>query len=145
MLAGAVLADLSLERRIDTDLESLVVVNSTPTGDGPRAATELLDPALQQIVADSTTRSAQYWVEKTSVRSDDVLDQVFERLVANRILNQELGGFWSLHRNVARTGSYRTADGTVRAAVKGRIYRTIVENLIPHPRDSHHHRPGARM
>ena len=99
VLAGAVLADLSLERRIDTDLESLVVVDSTPTGD------ELLDPVLQQIVADSTTRGAQYWVEKTSVRSDDVLDQVFERLVANKILNQELGGFWSLHRNVARTGS----------------------------------------
>ena len=129
VLAGAVLADLSLERRIDTDLESLVVVDSTPTGD------ELLDPVLQQIVADSTTRGAQYWVEKTSVRSDDILDQVFERLVANKILNQELGGFWSLHRNVARTGSYRTADGTVRAEVKGRIYRTIVENLIPHPRD----------
>lgn len=58
VLAGAVLADLSLERRIDTDLESLVVVDSTPTGD------ELLDPVLQQIVADSTTRGAQYWVEK---------------------------------------------------------------------------------
>ena len=39
-LAGAVLMDLAMEDRIDTDLESLVLIDSTPVGDS------LLDPTL---------------------------------------------------------------------------------------------------
>ena len=39
-LAGGVLMDLALENRIDSDLETLILVDTTPTGD------ELLDPAL---------------------------------------------------------------------------------------------------
>ena len=46
VLAGAVLADLALEGRIDTDLESLTLLDATETGD------ELLDPRS------STTTSA---------------------------------------------------------------------------------------
>lgn len=129
VLAGAVLADLALERRIDTDLDSLTLVEATPTGD------HLLDPVLAEIAADSTPRNAQYWIEKTAVRSDEILDQVLDRLVANKILNHELGGFWSLHRTVARTGSYPMADGTVRREVSSRIYSTITEDVVPHPRD----------
>ena len=129
VLAGAVLADLALERRIDTDPESLSLIDPTPTGD------ELLDPVLAEIAADSTTRNAQYWIERTSVRSDDVLDEVLERLAANKILRHELGGFWSLTGSIARSGSYPAAAGTVRTEVRGRIYRTIVANLVPHPRD----------
>ena len=52
VLAGAVLADLALEDRIDTDLESLTLLDTTETGD------DLLDPVLVQIVADATTRNA---------------------------------------------------------------------------------------
>ena len=129
VLAGAVLADLAFERRIDTDLESLSLIDPTPTGDA------LLDPVLAEIAADATTHNAQYWIEKTAVRSDDVLDEVLERLVANKILRHDLGGFWSLTRHVASSGSYPAADGTARAEVKGRIHRTIVEDLLPHPRD----------
>ena len=42
-LAGSVLMDLALDNRIDTDLETLTLVDATPTGD------ELLDPALEEI------------------------------------------------------------------------------------------------
>ena len=58
VLAGAVLADLALESRIDTDLESLTLIDATPTGD------ELLDPVLAEIADESETRNAQFWVEK---------------------------------------------------------------------------------
>ena len=57
------------------------------------------------------------------------------RLLANKILHQEIGGFWSVARQVTRSGTYREADGTVRQEVKSRIRRTIVENEIPDPRD----------
>ena len=44
-LAGGVLMDLALENRIDTDLEKLILVDSTPVGDS------LLDPTLADIAA----------------------------------------------------------------------------------------------
>ena len=42
-LAGAVLMDLALEDRIDTDLERLMLVDSTPLGD------DILDPTLAEV------------------------------------------------------------------------------------------------
>ena len=48
-LAGGVLMDLlmdlALENRIDTDLEGLILIDDTPTGDA------LLDPTLADIAA----------------------------------------------------------------------------------------------
>ena len=64
-----------------------------------------------------------------------MLDRVLNRLVANEILEQEIGGFWSVARQVSRSGTYRAADGTVRQEVRSRIRQTIVENEIPDPRD----------
>ena len=50
-LAGAVLMDLALEDRIDTDLDSLILVDKAPTGD------PLLDPTLERIAAGVRGRS----------------------------------------------------------------------------------------
>lgn len=130
VLAGAVLADLALEQRIDTDLTSLTLVDASPTGD------ELLDPVLADIAAEAEARNARFWVERTAPRSDTVLHLALARLVANKILRHEIGGFWSVAGHVSRTGTYRAADGTVRREVKSRIRRTIVENEIPDPRDA---------
>lgn len=129
VLAGAVLADLSLEGRIDTDLESLVLADATATGD------ELLDPVLAEIAAEPKAQNAQYWVEKTVLRSDAVLEQVLDRLVDQKILNHHLGGFWTLARNVAASGQYPAGKDEVRAEVKTRIFNTIFEDAIPDPRD----------
>ena len=43
ILAGAVLMDLAMEYRIDTDPERLVLLDDTPVGDS------LLDPTLARI------------------------------------------------------------------------------------------------
>ena len=88
------LADLALERRIDTDLEKLILVDASSTGD------DLLDPVLAEIAQDGTFQNAQYWVEKTAARSEEILEQVLERLVAKDILTHHLGEFWSLSRAV---------------------------------------------
>ncbi|MCY3690704.1 MAG: GPP34 family phosphoprotein, partial [Chloroflexi bacterium] len=50
---GAVLAELSLLSRIDTDLEFLFVVDATPTGDPIR------DHVLQEIADETEGRNAQ--------------------------------------------------------------------------------------
>ena len=54
-LAGAVLMDLALENRIDTDPENLILIDATPVGDS------LLDPTLAEIAA-GDQRDARYWV-----------------------------------------------------------------------------------
>ena len=51
-LAGAVLMDLALEGRIDTDPDRLFVIDPTPLGD------ELLDPTLAHIVQSARDRIA---------------------------------------------------------------------------------------
>lgn len=53
VMAGAVIADLALEGRIDTDLDALHVINDAPTGDA------LLDPTLREISEAQDVSSAQ--------------------------------------------------------------------------------------
>ena len=56
-LAGTVLMDLALEDRIDTDLERLVLIDSTPLND------DLLDPALAVIAAETGGHDTAHWIE----------------------------------------------------------------------------------
>ena len=61
-LAGAVLMDLAMENRIDTDPEQLFVIDSSPVGD------DLLDPTLAEIAQASEARDSRYWVRHTADR-----------------------------------------------------------------------------
>lgn len=128
-LAGAVLMDLALEDRIDSDLESLTLIDASPTGD------ELLDPVLEEIAAESQLHSPQFWVERIAARAEQISDTAFDRLVSQGILDFESGGFWSLSRNVSRTGRYPLVDGTPGEEIKGRITRVLLTAEIPDPRD----------
>ena len=58
-IGGAILMDLAMENRIDTDLEDLMLLDATPTGDS------LLDPTLAMIAA-GEKRNALYWVEQAA-------------------------------------------------------------------------------
>ncbi len=129
VFAGAVLADLALENRIDTDLESLILLDASPTGD------DLLDPVLEEIASTSESRNAQYWVGKVAPRSEGIMESVLDRLVEQDILEYDQGGFWSLSRSVSRTRKYPSKEGAVRAEVRSRILRTLFEEDIPDPRD----------
>ena len=130
-LAGSILADLSLEFRIDTDRDSLKLLDSTPTGD------ELLDPVLAEIAAaPPPAQNAQYWIEKTASRSEPVIDTVLNRLVQKNILDHDSGGFWSLNRKVSRTGIYPTTGGVTRQETKSRIFAVILDDELPDPRDA---------
>ena len=56
-LAGAVLMDLALEGRIDTDPERLFVIDPTPLKD------DLLDPTLIRIVQSPKRRDTRQWID----------------------------------------------------------------------------------
>ena len=129
-IAGSVLADLSLEYRIDTDLDSLKLIDSTETGD------ELLDPVLAEIAAaPPPSQNARYWIEKTAGRAESVIESALNRLVKNNILDHDSGGFRSLTRKVSRSGVYPPTGGVTRQETKSRIFSAVLDAEIPDPRD----------
>ena len=125
-LAGAVLMDLALRNRIDTDLRKLVVVDRTPTGD------DLLDPILATIVREREVHDARFWVQRVAdEQSGWIQEQALARLVNHRILESEGGRMlW-----VLRARRYPTVDGKAEQEVKLRIMQVLFSDDIPSPRD----------
>ena len=128
VVAGAVLMELALEERVDTDLERLVLVDSTPLED------ELLDPTLADIAAGPNDRHADFWLARTARRSSEIRDRALARLVERGILEAEAGGHF-LSRVVAHSRRYPTRDGSTVEEVRLRIMRTLFSDEIPDPRD----------
>lgn len=123
-LAGAVLMDLAMENRIDTDLENLILVDSTPLGDS------LLDPTLADIAADET-RDPRYWVEQVAQRAPELREEALKRLVDGGILERQDDRFlW-----VFRSRRYPMVDGKAEREVKLRIMGILFSEEIPDPRD----------
>ena len=124
-LAGAVLMDLALDDRIDTDLDSLILVDGKPTGD------PLLDPTLERIVASGDVQGARYWVENTASYADEIREAALARLVENGVLSREEDRFlW-----VFRSRRYPVIDGRAEQEVKLRIMGVLLSDEIPDPRD----------
>ncbi len=123
-LAGGVLMDLAMENRIDTDLEHLILVDATPTGDS------LLDPTLAEVAA-GEKHDARYWVEQTAERSDVIQEEALTRLIALGILERQEDRFlW-----VFRSRRYPMIDGQAEREVKLRIMSVLFSDEIPDPRD----------
>ena len=127
-LAGGVLMDLALENRIDTDLERLILIDGTPTGD------TLLDPALADIAADVAAggeRDARYWVEREAERAVAIRDECLRRMVETGILEErEERKLW-----VFRSQHYPVVDPTQEREVRRRIMDVLLSEEIPDPRD----------
>ena len=129
VLAGAVLMDLALENRIDTDLDHLFLVDATPLED------DLLDPTLADIARDTNTRDASYWVAQTTKRGDEIRDKALARLVNRGILEAESEDIFLLSHRVSRSRRYPTIDGQIVEEVRLRIMRVLFSDEIPDPRD----------
>ena len=123
-IAGAVLMDLAMEYRIDTDLEHLILVDATPLGD------DLLDPTLAEIEA-GEQNNARFWVEHTARNAAGIRDTALSRLVDRGILEQQEDRFlW-----VFRSRRYPMVDGKAEREVKLRIMGVLLSDEIPDPRD----------
>ena len=123
-LAGAVLMDLALENRIDTDPENLILIDATPVGDS------LLDPTLAEIAA-GDQRDARYWVEHTAKKGEQIREEALSRLIGGGILEPHEDRFlW-----VFRSRRYPVVDGKAEREVKLRIMEVLFSDQIPEPRD----------
>lgn len=128
VVAGAVLMELALEGRIDTDLERLVLTDSTPLED------DLLDPTLADIASGPSDRDAEFWLGRTAARGGDIRKRTIARLVERGILETETGGLF-FSRGVSRSRRYPTRDGRPVEEVRLRLMRVLFSDEIPDPRD----------
>ncbi len=129
-LAGAVLMELQLADRIDTDLETLTLTDPTPVGD------DLLDPTLADIAAAEEKHDAVYWVERTAERGLEIRERAIAGLVARGILDKpEDDGFLSLTPEVAHARRYPSTNGTTQEDIKLRVMRVLFSDDIPDPAD----------
>ncbi|WP_419551345.1 cytochrome P450 [Candidatus Poriferisodalis sp.] len=129
-VAGAALAELSLQTRVDTDMESLILLDETPTG------SPVLDLVLLQIANETQQHNAQYWVEKLASRAEMMIDLTLDRLTSLGVLEYHDGDFWTLAPR-ARQSELFAGDGEDTAVefIKPRIEKLIFGDDIPHPRD----------
>ena len=129
-VVGAALAELSLLGRIDTDMESLMLLDGTATGD------PALDPVLHRIASEPVQRNAQYWIERLAPGAESIIDTTLDRLCRLKILQHHDGDFWSLAGSAWRVGVHPGSEvGTAVEHVKTRISKAIFNNEIPDPRD----------
>lgn len=129
-IIGAVLGELSLRSRIDTDLDSLQLLDATKTGN------PVLDPILEKIAEEPTEHNAEYWIERLVFRAPAIIEQIMNRLVDLKILDYHDGEFWTLSRTMWHTELYdETHEATAAEFVKTRVSREIFDNEIPSPRD----------
>ena len=124
-LAGAVLMDLALQNRIDTDLQDLFVIRPDPTGD------PVLDLVLERIGTDGQTRPTRHWVQVIGGMGGEIREAALARLVAKGVLRCEQQRFlW-----VFSSRRYPTLDGAGRKEVKARLRELLLGDDVPDPRD----------
>ncbi len=124
-LGGAVLMDLALENRIDTDAERLFLIDAAPVGD------PLLDPILAEIAQAGQTHDALYWVEHATHHADAIRETALTRLVDNGVLNVSDDRFL----RIFGARHYTLADPTIERELFGRIRDVLLTDTIPDPRD----------
>ncbi len=130
-IIGAVLADLSINLKIDTDEDSLFLIDSTKTGE------PILDLCLEEIASQPDTQQTRYWIERLSVHSEYIIDYTLKRLVELGILTHFEGEFYAINESswYAELSGY-SADKHAGIHVKTRIGETIYTDIIPGPNDS---------
>ena len=124
-LGAAVLMDLALENRIDSDADRLFLMDSTPVGD------PLLDPMLAEIARAEVTHNALYWVDHATRHADEIREAALERLIENGILKLEDDRFlW-----IFGAQRYSVVDNKIERELAQRIRMVLLSDVIPDPRD----------
>jgi Golgi phosphoprotein 3 len=125
-LIGAVLAELALAGRIDSDPQRLFVVDRSPVGDSVQ------DAVLARIAAAPEENDSRWWIETLASGAGALRDELFARLVAHGVLRQVDSKFlW-----VFSERRYPPVSGREEREVKGRLLGVIFNDEIPEPRDT---------
>ena len=125
-LAGTLLLELAFANRIDTDLEALVVIDRSPTGDA------MQDHVLAKIANCAEPMDARTWIRELS--GDDagaIADAALARLVRRGVLARPTGK----PRGNALSRRHRVIDAEPKRVIANRVANALLANDIPEPRD----------
>lgn len=124
-LAAALLMELALRDRVDTDLTTLKVTSVVPTGD------PLLDETLLELQKQAKPQLTSFWLERLTIREGQIGERVLARLVKKGLLKQENRRIlWVF--NVRR---YPLIDDREVKEVRTRLRELILSDEIPDPRE----------
>ena len=127
---GAALAELSMIGRIDTDRDTLILLDGTEVGDPE------LDPILKDIMEETEQHDAQYWIERLAPRAESIIDSTLYRLVRLGILEHHDGEFWTLSQSFSRNSmNIGDGDGSAAMFISSRIRDVLFNDVIPYPRE----------
>jgi Golgi phosphoprotein 3 len=125
MLVAAVLMDLALQNRIDTDLQNLQVISQEPTQN------PILDKILDLLPVPGQTQSIRTLLDQLSEQGEDIRELALGQLIEKRILKQEDRRLlW-----VFKTRRYPMIDNREIKEVEGRLHDLITGDDLPDPRD----------
>lgn len=124
-LVGAVFFDLALARKIDTDLETVTIIDSTPTGNAT------LDRVLDAMVQRPGITTVRGWIEEIFLRRQDLEGEALAALIERGVLRHEIGKYlWII--DVER---FPMTDKRPQQHVKLRLAQAILTDEIPDTRD----------
>jgi len=110
-LAAALIGELTLEGRLDTDAEKLFVTSRAPVGDA------LLDEMLADVVAETRQLPSDTWLRRIAESGPVLRDRIAHRLVQRGVLKEvEKRLLW-----VFKTRVYPPTSGIEESGVKSRI------------------------
>ncbi|PZW50943.1 Golgi phosphoprotein 3 GPP34 [Humitalea rosea] len=125
-LAGAILAELAMRNRLDSDTTRLFVADPAPTGDA------LLDGVLSEIAGSPREEASRWWIETLARNAESYRASLFDRLVARGILRVEDGKFlWFFSER-----RYPVVSDKAEREVKARLLGVIFDDEIPEPHDA---------
>jgi golgi phosphoprotein 3 len=125
-LAGALLMELAVANRIDTDLHALLLVNAEPTGD------PLMDEILDRLRAASASQSAAYWLNEIAWQTDKLRERVLQQLVDKGVLKvEDRKILW-----VFAQRKYPLMDDREIKEVRTRLRELIFSDNIPDAREA---------
>lgn len=124
-LAGAVLTELLLKKRLVRDGKNLAVLDRTPTGD------PVLDEALRVVSSVPEEKSAKYWVNQLPRRVRNLKARTRMQLVAKGLLaasEDRVLGLFSRRR-------FRLASPHTALAIKDRLRVAVFKRTAAKARD----------
>lgn len=124
-LAGAVLMDLGVRAKIDTDLEHVVVVDAVPTGE------PMLDEVLARLAVAEQNQSPEYWVGELAQRGADLERQALARLAERGVLEIQEKRVWGIFE----FQKYVLREHPDERAVKQALRDVLASDDIPDPHD----------
>ena len=125
-LSGAVLMQLALRGRIDCDLDSIWVVDPTPTSD------PIMDQVLQQMTNTTEKISIENWIQRLSTAGHKIRSVALTNLCSKGVLKEVDHSFlWVLNER-----RYPVVEGAERTEAKRRIISLLYSQEIPTPYDA---------